>query len=199
MKNLIRGAVAGLAASVMLVSGAEAQLSQVMYSGNPVLCSVSELAGAGDCSGWWVGNNSNQHDDVTTEIEGQGWLTGPLTELKTEEGSDVGPFGNWGTGMQQGTLTFDNPIWGDFVIALKAGPHFALYFFEDAMGITSLAFDTRMAPKKDGRPTGSGLSHASLYGGEFRSVPEPGTWFLLGTGLFGLAFLSSRRRQDVLS
>lgn len=205
MKNLIKGAVAGLAASVLLVGGAEAQLAQITYNSNPQLCALSEAVGAAACSGWWFGNNSNQHDDVTDEIVGQGWLSGPLTELKTEEGSGDGPFQNWGNGVTVGSLTFDNPIWGDFVIALKAGNAFSLYYFQNAQGLSSIDFDMSAAPKVGNSADmkkanyGSGLSHASLYGGEFRQVPEPGTWFLLGTGLLGLAFVSGRRRQDVLA
>lgn len=198
MKKLLKTAVAGLAASLILAGTAHAQLTP---SSSGPACSDWSMALGGwtECRGSFAGNNlGSSFPDaglVMAYINNQ-WGLGVTTSSTTEEGSSAGPFGNWGTDVGSGVLTFDNPIYGDFVVALKTSTYFSLYLFTGADGWTTLDFNT-VGTQTNKNGVGKGLSHATLYGGEF-TVPEPGTWFLLGSGLMGLAFVGSRRREDIL-
>lgn len=177
MKIFIRSAAAALALSLVGVSGAEAQLQ-------PTAPSCTDWTnGYTACSGAWEGNNKNQFTDVQSEILSQGWLASPISVLG---GVDV----NGGT---TGTINFGT-IYENFVIALKAGDSFSLYYYAGAF--SSIDFDTSGSGVNDQTtpPTVNGLSHWTVYGGEETTVPEPGTMLLLGTGLLGMAF--ARRRED---
>lgn len=108
-----------------------------------------------------------------------------------------------------GLLTFDAAITDPFVIALKAGNAFSLYYFANSLGgVSGLSFVT------DGVYDGKNLSHASLYvaAGDpgdpgddpdpstdpgpqpgAAATPEPATAALALLGLGGLMMRRTRR------
>ena len=192
MQNPLRhGFLIALAATAFAAPAAEAQLTTV----SPVCTdfdgfqnqfgSVSYF----QCGGAFEGNASNQ--DVV------GWIStnwGFTTTFagKTDAGAgDSGPFAAYDDEEPTGTLVFDSPMYGDFVLALKAGNSFSLYNFTGADGWESLTYSTAGAGvNKWGKA--QGLSNVSIY-----SVPEPGSMMLLLVGAFGL-FIVARRRKPLL-
>ena len=114
---------------------------------------------------------------------------------KTEAGSDAGPFG-FVSGANSGTITFDTPQTGIFVVGIKAGDWGSYYKFDGGVsGISSLAFDTLgVATNVNG--IGLGVSHLNLYSNTpVPNVPEPETYALLLGGLGLVGFVARRRRQ----
>jgi hypothetical protein len=105
-----------------------------------------------------------------------------------------GPFQAFGNDFKAGTLSFDQPWTGDFVVGLKAGNFHSLYRFSSSSPVTSITFDT-LGVAVNSNGIGLGLSHAVLYGG-VPAVPEPETYALLLAGIAVLAAKVHRRRRD---
>ena len=194
MKIFIRGVVAALAVSLLGLVPAEAQLTAV----NPV-CTASVLTpgpnGSPACSGAWAGNNVNQEADVLQSIFDT-WGVTASYQGTTDSGMSNGPFSNV-DGTANGSVTFNAPLSGTFILALKASNQFSLFFFDNAVGIGTIQYNTAgVSVNKKGKA--QGLSHASLYVAQPTSVPEPTTIFLLGSGLLALMGLAWRRREEFL-
>lgn len=179
MKIFIRSAVAAIALGLVGVTVAEAQLVST-----PPPC-TDWTNGYTDCAGAFAGNNKNQEADVFAEIIGQGWLTGPISVLG---GVDVD--GN----STSGTINFGS-TYTDFVLALKAGDSFSLYYYAGSY----MSIDYNTVGSGTNEDVTNALSHWTLYGGEGTSVPEPTTLFLLGTGLLGMSMLGWRRREEIIA
>lgn len=163
-----------------------------------------------DCFGNIEGNNvGNSTPGAVNTLAGinnlWGSTYGPFFDAGTSNFSgsgmsDGGPFGNITTA---GTLSVSPFVSGFFVLALKQGSDFSLYLLNATGNVTSINYST--AGVQTGATTD--LSHASLYRCNTQlsencsrpdpniQVPEPGTFALLGAGLFGLGLASRRRRQ----
>jgi hypothetical protein len=132
------------------------------------------------CIGAFPGNDNPVADVLalieTTWAGAGGPLAGvDVTALWVQKGKSdetgFGPFTSNGTG---GTLTFDNPVYGSFVLALKQSTNYSLYLFNGgAGGVTSL-HAARVTPPP---------------------IPEPETYALMLAGLGVLGFVSRRRKQ----
>ena len=150
-----------------------------------------------DCSGAWLGNNSNQQVNV-------------LKQLAADFNSTAGVPANtaWSyfvdasyIGGNSGTINFGQSYVGFFAVAIKAANQFSLYLFDGGTaGISSVAFQTDGASvNNNGIP--NGLSHASVYGLEDSfgttvvvATPEPASAVLMVTGLVGVFAIRRRRR-----
>lgn len=184
----------------------------VAQAGTPVLtlsgpnCSASILSPTYfSCGGSFDGNNKNQAAAVNAYIAANFTQNGGVPTIVNQGASDdanAGPFTVAQTG-NTGTLTFDNFISGNFVLALKASNNFSLYYFTGAVNLKSLTFTTNGVSVNQGNGTANGLSHASLYTGstttistvQISSVPEPTTYALMGAGLLALGVAARRRRN----
>jgi hypothetical protein len=171
-------ALAGWAAATTSASAAVLCSNSVATTGN---------AGYVACQGPNAGNISPGQVDTAT-FAGYG----TFNLVGKSDDAAAGPFtvdpGNVGSG----TLSFDTPQFGYFVLGLKGGPDYSLYLFNGgSTGITSLNFDTLGITTGGGR-AGPGLSHAALF---TNAVPEPDTYALLLAGLAGVGFVARRRRE----
>lgn len=147
-------------------------------------------AGYVDCAGAFGGN-------VMGDASEAGYLTsvwgGDWTWLGKSDDAGSGPFAAGYDGVTSGTLVFDAPIQGLFVLAIKGGPTYSYYAFDGgANGVGSLSFDTLGVAKGNGT-AGPGLSHFGLYV-QSVPVPEPQTYALMLAG-FGLIGFMLRARS----
>jgi hypothetical protein len=95
---------------------------------------------------------------------------------------------------EDGTINFDAPQTGSFVLGLKQGNGFSLYLFDGSRvtgGISSLAYDTKGV--KASTDQGYGLSHAG-YIGAVTPVSEPSAYAMMLAGLAVVGFALKRRR-----
>ena len=196
---------AGVAVAALLApQSVSAQLTLALP---PLPCSLSNVStiatmsvasvNATACGGSFAGNNTGvSQPNVLLYIANQGW--GTATVLGSSDNLPTfGPFtGNPTTAT---TLTFDALLSGPFVIALKAGNNFSLYYFLNTPGsaISGVNFTTA-GVSVNGNGQSSDLSHATLYSlnrGSMNVVPEPSTYALMATGMIGLVGFARRRRQ----
>jgi hypothetical protein len=187
----------------MLALVAFGQVAQAaLTSSAPPTCSVSDvmadgIASADGCSGAWLGNTTEQEADVLAQIFAD-W--GVVLDLAGKsDDANFGPFTS-NPEATSGTLTFDAAISGPFVIALKAGSEFSLYYFDSGnTGVDYLTFVTNgAAANPQGRP--QALSHADLYtvdGVPPTVIPEPETYAMLLAGLGLMGFMARRRQRSL--
>ena len=161
----------------------------------PLECTLSILDPAyTECGGSFAGNNSEQESDVIAYISS----TWNLDVTSLGQSDDAGGFGPFTSDPKTttGTLTFDTPMDGPFVLSLKAGNQFSLFYY-DGIGaaISSIDYSTLgVNVNKNGVP--NGLSHATLYADPVTAVPEPETYALMLAGLGVVGFVARRRKQQ---
>lgn len=149
---------------------------------------------ATSCEGSFVGNingSANELTDLGT------LFTGTWTYSGKSDDATGGPFTGNPSGTS-GTLTFDSPISGTFVIGLKAANNYSYYLFNAGSSlINSLSFDTTAGVAVNAQGIPQVLSHAGLYIGQnlVPSIPEPETYALMVAGLGAIAFAARRRRR----
>jgi hypothetical protein len=148
-----------------------------------------------DCGGSFAGNDKNQQPDVTAFILST-WGQAFTFQGSSDTPITFGPFTSDETGTT-GTLTFDFPMDSAFVLSLKAGDQFSLFYYDGSgPAVSSIDFSTLgVNLNNQGQP--QGLSHASLYAveGPVPNIPEPETYALMLAGLGVVGFVARRRRS----
>jgi hypothetical protein len=155
------------------------------------------------CSGAWQGNITPQLADVETQLAtdfaafvGAG---ADFTLVGKSDDANSGPFVANAENATSGTLTFDTPITGLFVLGLKASESFSFYLFDGGLsGLASVDFSTA-GVSVNSQGIAQGLSHAALFvleDGPVPGIPEPQTYAMLLAGLGVIAMLARRRRPD---
>jgi len=147
-----------------------------------------------DCAGAFSGNDKNQQSDVLATILADFGLAGALFQGASDDVGS-GPFGS-NPGGTTGSLTFDAAIDSPFVLSLKAGNAFSLFYFDGAGApISSIEFTT-LGVSVNQNGAGNGLSHASIYATQpIPAIPEPHISLLMLAGLAAVGFMAKRRRR----
>lgn len=142
------------------------------------------------CAGSFSGNISAGQNSLVS-FDGYG----AFSLLGTTDDADEGPF--IALTQTPGSLTFDAPVEGLFVLGIKGGPTYSLYLFDGGdTGISSISFDTLGVAKGNGK-AGPDLSHAALFmpaGLPVSAVPEASSYAMLLAGLGMLGVVVRRRR-----
>jgi hypothetical protein len=140
------------------------------------------------CEGSFVGNINGSASEITAI---DGFFGASFTYAGKSDDPSFGPFTSNPTVSVGGTLTFDAPISGEFVIGLKAADNFSYYLFDALSPISSLTFSSTAGIAENKRGIPQDLSHAALY---VTAVPEPETYALMIVGLGLLGWTARRRR-----
>jgi opacity protein-like surface antigen len=175
------------AAVLALVSlGASATAAAVVCADSTA---TTGNAGYISCQGPTLGNIAPGRTNTATF---SGYGTFDLVGKSDDAG--FGPFASNPAGATSGTLSFDTPQTGFFVLGIKGGPDYSLYLFDGGVaGISSLSFDTLGVFKGNGS-AGPGLSHLALFA---QPVPEPESYALMLAGLGVIGSIVRRRRRSV--
>jgi len=150
-----------------------------------------------DCRGALSGN-INGSDSETSFLDAAwgGLAGGSFDYLGKTDDAGAGPFASNPGSVTSGTLTFDSPMTGWFVIGLKASNQYSYYLFNALSPVSSLTFDSTAGVATTTNRNGTfpqNLSHANLYA-VAAPVPEPETYALMMAGLAAVGFMSRRRK-----
>ena len=149
---------------------------------------------ATDCEGSFSGNiNGNASETTFLNTTWSALAGGSFSFLGKSDDASNGPFTGDPDTATLGTLTFDSPITGWFVIGLKAANNHSYYLFNATSPLASLTFNSTagVAVNNQGVPQAS--SHANLYA-VAAPIPEPETYALMLAGLAAVGWLSKRRK-----
>ena len=145
---------------------------------------------ASDCEGSFSGNINGAQSELDFLATAFGTS---FTYIGKSDNPGNGPFtGNPQVSMN-GTLTFDAPLTGTFVIGLKAANDYSYYLFNAGAPVSSLTFNSTAGVAVNSQGIEQDLSHANLYVG---AIPEPETYALMLAGLGFVTFISRRRRHS---
>jgi hypothetical protein len=145
---------------------------------------------ATSCLGSFSGNingSQSELDDLETEFGTE------FTYLGKSDDPMSGPFTGNPQVNEDGTLTFDAPMTGSFVIGLKAANNYSYYLFNAGALVSSLTFNDTDGVAVNRRGVAQDLSHANLYAA-VTAVPEPETYALFLAGLGFVSFIAKRRK-----
>jgi len=180
-------------AATFVAAGASANAALTTVSPD---CNLSVLSPSYfDCGGSFAGNNQNQEADVLAYIQTT-WAQTFTDQGSSDTPVTFGPFtGNPDTAT--GTLTFDFAIDQAFVLTLKAGNQFSLFYFDGSgPAISSIDYST-LGVNVNNQGVANGLSHATIYAGNLvPGIPEPETYALMLAGLGAVGFMARRRRAN---
>jgi len=143
-----------------------------------------------DCEGSFTGSISGLSAEFSALSS---FFGGSWSSLGSTLDTSFGPFTS-NPDQPTGTLTFDTPMFGLFVIGLETqrGPSFSYYLLDGgSAGISSLPFST-LGTGLNAQGLALELDHATLY--VVSTVPEPSAYLMLGTALLGLGIFARRRR-----
>jgi hypothetical protein len=130
------------------------------------------------CAGSFTGNLNGSASEMLALATDFG---GSWTYAGKSDDAGSGPFTS-NPASPGGTLTFDDTLYGEFVIGLKAADQYSYYLFDaGATGYGAITFDT-LGVAVNKNDVAQALSHAALYTG-VSAVPEPADVLLLAAGL----------------
>ena len=192
-----------IALSPAMVSGAVIPLSAT----GPA-CSVTDVTAqpngvnASACAGSFDGNDNGapsytMADVLDTLAHYFGGTAADWSHQGASDDANNGPYSNNPDTVGVGTLIFDSPINGAFVITLKSANNWSAYYFNSTiLGVEEIDFTTA-GTTEPARGGPKELSHSRLFfgpdgGRDPEEIPEPGTYALMGAGLLGLALLRKR-------
>jgi hypothetical protein len=199
----------------LVLSGLAIALSPAMLSGAVIplsatgpACSVTDVTAQPNgvnatlCAGSFDGNDNGAPSYTMADVLDTlaHYFGGTASDWSLDGKSDDpgnGPFSNNPDTVGSGTLIFDSPVNGSFVITLKSANNWSAYFFNSTvLGVEEIDFTTA-GTTEPSRGGPKDLSHASLFFGPDggrgpEEIPEPGTYALMGAGLLGLALLRRR-------